>query len=315
MTEIKPHAAHWGYFDAVVENGRVTGVRPFGPDPFPGSLIESVPDVVHAACRDRPALCAEGLAGGQAARPSARRRSLRAGFLGQGDADPGGGDGAGAGGARRAVDLRRLLRLVLGRALPSCEDAVAALPRARRRLHLLGHRLFLCDGADAAAAYPRHQRGAAGPYDGLAGDRAQCQADDLPRRAGGEERAGEFGRRRAARLWRADARGQGGRRALRQCLALPGRYRGRARGRMGADPARARMRRCCWPWRRCWWRRGWRIAASSPPIAPAGTGCGPMSRARRMAPPRRRTGRRRSPASRPRPSAGWRWNARPSRPC
>ncbi len=55
MIEIKPQAAHWGYFDAVVENGRVTGVRPFGPDPFPGSLIESVPDVVHAPSRiDRP---------------------------------------------------------------------------------------------------------------------------------------------------------------------------------------------------------------------------------------------------------------------
>ncbi len=55
MTEIKPHASHWGYFDAVVEGGRVTGVRPFGPDPFPGGLIEAVPDVVHAACRiDRP---------------------------------------------------------------------------------------------------------------------------------------------------------------------------------------------------------------------------------------------------------------------
>jgi biotin/methionine sulfoxide reductase len=55
MTEIKPHASHWGYFDAVVEGGRVTGVRPFGPDPFPGSLIQAVPDVVHAACRiDRP---------------------------------------------------------------------------------------------------------------------------------------------------------------------------------------------------------------------------------------------------------------------
>ena len=55
MTEIKPHASHWGYFDAVVEDGRVTGVRPFGPDPFPGSLIESIPDAVHAACRiDRP---------------------------------------------------------------------------------------------------------------------------------------------------------------------------------------------------------------------------------------------------------------------
>ncbi len=55
MTEIKPHASHWGYFDAVVEDGRVIGVRPFARDPFPGSLIDSVPDVVHAPSRiDRP---------------------------------------------------------------------------------------------------------------------------------------------------------------------------------------------------------------------------------------------------------------------
>jgi biotin/methionine sulfoxide reductase len=55
MTEIKPHAAHWGTYDAVVRDGRVVGVRPFHRDPFPGSLIESVPDIVHAACRvDRP---------------------------------------------------------------------------------------------------------------------------------------------------------------------------------------------------------------------------------------------------------------------
>ncbi len=55
MTEIKPHASHWGYFDAVVEQGRVTGVLPFAADPFPGSLIEAVPDVVHAPSRiDRP---------------------------------------------------------------------------------------------------------------------------------------------------------------------------------------------------------------------------------------------------------------------
>src|SRR5690349_8155314 len=51
MTEHKPHASHWGFFDAVVEDGRVVGVRPFGPDPFPGSLIEAVPDVVHAPSR------------------------------------------------------------------------------------------------------------------------------------------------------------------------------------------------------------------------------------------------------------------------
>jgi len=55
MTEIKPHAAHWGSFDAVVENGRLVGVKPFHRDPFPGSLIEAMPDAVHSAARiDRP---------------------------------------------------------------------------------------------------------------------------------------------------------------------------------------------------------------------------------------------------------------------
>src|SRR3712207_8429110 len=55
MTVIKPHASHWGYFDAVVEDGRVTSVRPFAPDPEPGALIEATPDIVHAVCRiDRP---------------------------------------------------------------------------------------------------------------------------------------------------------------------------------------------------------------------------------------------------------------------
>ena len=55
MTEIKPHAAHWGSFDAVVRDRRVVGVQPFARDPFPGSLIEAVPDIVHAPCRiDRP---------------------------------------------------------------------------------------------------------------------------------------------------------------------------------------------------------------------------------------------------------------------
>ncbi len=55
MTEIKPHSSHWGAFDAVVENGRVVAVRPFGRDPFPGSLIQATPDVVHAPSRiDRP---------------------------------------------------------------------------------------------------------------------------------------------------------------------------------------------------------------------------------------------------------------------
>ncbi len=55
MTEIKPHAAHWGFFDAITENGRLIGVRPFAQDPVPASLIESVPATVHSAARiDRP---------------------------------------------------------------------------------------------------------------------------------------------------------------------------------------------------------------------------------------------------------------------
>lgn len=73
MAEIKPHSAHWGAFDAVVENGRVTGVRPFALDPFPGSLIQSVPDAVHSKVRiDRPYIRAGWLKG-------ERRGSVRGG--------------------------------------------------------------------------------------------------------------------------------------------------------------------------------------------------------------------------------------------
>ena len=73
MAEIKPHSAHWGAFDAVVENGRVTGVRPFALDPFPGSLIQSVPDAVHSKVRiDRPYV-REGWLTGE------RRGSMRGG--------------------------------------------------------------------------------------------------------------------------------------------------------------------------------------------------------------------------------------------
>ena len=64
MTEIKPHAAHWGYFDAVVRDGRVTEARPFARDPFPGTLLRSIPDAVHAECRvDRPHVRAGWLRG------------------------------------------------------------------------------------------------------------------------------------------------------------------------------------------------------------------------------------------------------------
>lgn len=73
MIELKPHSAHWGAFDAVVEDGRVTGVRPFARDPNPGALIQSVPDAVHSRVRiDRPYVRAGWLKG-------ERRGSLRGG--------------------------------------------------------------------------------------------------------------------------------------------------------------------------------------------------------------------------------------------
>jgi biotin/methionine sulfoxide reductase len=55
MTELQPHAAHWGAFTAVVEDGRLVGTRPFAGDPHPPALLASIPDAVHAPTRiDRP---------------------------------------------------------------------------------------------------------------------------------------------------------------------------------------------------------------------------------------------------------------------
>ncbi|MCS6854944.1 MAG: molybdopterin-dependent oxidoreductase, partial [Elioraea sp.] len=65
-----PHAAHWGAFEALVEAGRVVGVRPFARDRAPGRLIESVPDLVHAPSRiDRPYVRRGWLAGRRAGCP------------------------------------------------------------------------------------------------------------------------------------------------------------------------------------------------------------------------------------------------------
>ncbi|MGG5819771.1 molybdopterin-dependent oxidoreductase [Falsiroseomonas sp. HW251] len=66
MTEIKPHGSHFGPFEAVVEGGRLTAVRPFARDPFPGTLLASIPDAVHSAARiDRPYVREGWLKGGR----------------------------------------------------------------------------------------------------------------------------------------------------------------------------------------------------------------------------------------------------------
>ncbi len=55
MTELKPHAAHWGAFTAEVNGGQLTAVRPFAKDSNPSALLASIPDAVHAPGRiDRP---------------------------------------------------------------------------------------------------------------------------------------------------------------------------------------------------------------------------------------------------------------------
>ncbi len=55
MQIVTPNAAHWGAFDAVVEDGRLVEARPAASDAHPGGLFASMPDVVHHKTRiDRP---------------------------------------------------------------------------------------------------------------------------------------------------------------------------------------------------------------------------------------------------------------------
>ncbi|WP_160000365.1 molybdopterin-dependent oxidoreductase [Roseomonas sp. 18066] len=64
MAVIKPHAAHWGSYDTVVEDGRLTGIRPFARDPNPGALLHSVPDALYSKARiDQPYIRAGWLRG------------------------------------------------------------------------------------------------------------------------------------------------------------------------------------------------------------------------------------------------------------
>ncbi len=47
--------AHWGAFSAEVSEGKLVGIRPFGNDPHPPRLLQTIPGAVHAPCRvDRP---------------------------------------------------------------------------------------------------------------------------------------------------------------------------------------------------------------------------------------------------------------------
>ena len=55
MTKLVPHVAHWGAFTAVVDDGRVSAIRPVEGDPAPPAMLQSIPDAVHSRVRvDRP---------------------------------------------------------------------------------------------------------------------------------------------------------------------------------------------------------------------------------------------------------------------
>ncbi len=59
QTLVRNHS-HWGAFTAIVEDGRVVGVRPFEHDPDPSQLIEAIPDAVHSATRIAGPMVREG---------------------------------------------------------------------------------------------------------------------------------------------------------------------------------------------------------------------------------------------------------------
>lgn len=52
-----PSLAHWGAFNALVEDGRVVGCEPFAHDPAPSPMLAAIPDMVHSPLRiARPAI-------------------------------------------------------------------------------------------------------------------------------------------------------------------------------------------------------------------------------------------------------------------
>jgi biotin/methionine sulfoxide reductase len=52
-----PSLAHWGAFNALVEDGRVIGCEPFAHDPAPSPMLDAVPAMVHSPLRiARPAV-------------------------------------------------------------------------------------------------------------------------------------------------------------------------------------------------------------------------------------------------------------------
>ena len=55
-----PHAAHWGAFHALVENGRLVGVEPYPLDPAPSGILAAIPDWLDPTVRVLRPMVREG---------------------------------------------------------------------------------------------------------------------------------------------------------------------------------------------------------------------------------------------------------------
>ena len=220
MTELTPHAAHWGAFTAVVADGRVVGHAPVPgrPEPAGAARLRSR----CGACADphRPALCPARLARRRPRRRhAARRGGVRPGRLGHRHPARRRRGGTGAWRAWPGRDFRRQLRLVLGRAVPPCAHPVAAAAGGRGRLHRAVDQLLLCRRHDADAACRGHQRRDRRAGGGMARHRRPRAADALLRRHPAAQRPDHRRRRRAARDGGLGGAGRARRRAAGQHLA------------------------------------------------------------------------------------------------
>ena len=59
-TKLYRNSSHWGAYLAEVENGRVTGVKPFEEDPNPSPMLGSIPHSVHTETRVMQPFVREG---------------------------------------------------------------------------------------------------------------------------------------------------------------------------------------------------------------------------------------------------------------
>ena len=171
-----------------------------------------------------------------------RRRPLPRGVLGRGARRGGRRDQAGARQVRRHGDPRRLLRLVLGRAVAPRAQPAAAFPVPRRRLRRPGRQLQLRHGDVPAAAGDRHLPAGDRPGHRLVVDHQAHAADHRLRRAGDQERPGDVGRRQRACHGDVAAPRQGGWDRIRLGEPAQDRRARFPRRPMGADPAEHRHR-------------------------------------------------------------------------